>query len=60
MVIGHNPSLSELLTLLLTGKPTPTVCDLRKGGVAALRDDPNRRFQLDWIARPRLIRRLGE
>ncbi len=60
MVVGHNPNLSELLTLLLTGKTTPTVCDLRKAGLAALRDDPNRRFQLDWIARPRLVRRLGE
>jgi phosphohistidine phosphatase len=60
MVVGHNPSLSELLALLLTGQPTPTVCELRKGGLAALRDDPNGRFQVDWIARPRLIRRLGE
>jgi phosphohistidine phosphatase len=60
MAVGHNPSLSELLTLLLTGSPTPTICELRKGGLAALRDEPNRRFQVDWIARPRLIRRLGE
>jgi phosphohistidine phosphatase len=60
MLVGHNPNLSEFLTLLLTGRPRPTVCDLRKAGLAALRDDPNGRFQVDWIARPRLIRRLGD
>ena len=60
MLVGHNPNLSDLLTLLLTGQPGPTVCDLRKAGVAALRDDPNRRLQIDWIARPRLIRELSD
>jgi phosphohistidine phosphatase len=60
MIVGHNPNLSELLTLLLTGRPGPVLCDLRKAGIAALRDDPNRRFQVDWIARPRVVRRLSE
>jgi phosphohistidine phosphatase len=60
MLVGHNPNLSEFLTLTLIGRPRQTLCDLRKAGLAALRDDPNGRFQVDWIARPRLIRRLGD
>lgn len=59
MLVGHNPNLSELLTLLVAGHPRPTVCELRKAGLAALRDDPGGRYLIDWIARPRLIRRLG-
>jgi phosphohistidine phosphatase len=59
MLVGHNPNLSELLALLTTGKTHPTVVELRKGGVAALRDDPTGSYQIDWITRPRLIRRLG-
>jgi phosphohistidine phosphatase len=60
MLVGHNPNLSELLTLLLTGQPTPVVVELRKGGVAALRDDPTGRYHIDWLSRPRLVRRLSE
>jgi phosphohistidine phosphatase len=59
MLVGHNPNLSELLNLLVAGQPRPVFCGLRKAGFAALRDDPNGRYQIDWITRPRLIRRLG-
>jgi phosphohistidine phosphatase len=59
MLVGHNPNLSELLTLLVDDRPRPVVCDLRKAGLAALREDPHGRYLIDWIARPRLIRRLG-
>lgn len=59
MLVGHNPNLSELLNLLLTGQARPAICALRKAGLAALRDDPAGRFQLDWITRPRLVRRLS-
>ena len=58
MLVGHNPNLSELLTLLVAGRSRPVLCDLRKAGLAALRDDPNGRYLIDWIARPRVIRRL--
>ncbi len=60
MLVGHNPNLSELLTLLVAGRSRPILCDLRKAGLAALRDDPNGRWLIDWIARPRLIRRLSD
>ncbi len=58
MLVGHNPAFSELIGLLIAGEPTRTVCELRKGGVAAFRRDPGGAFRLDWIARPRLFRRL--
>lgn len=60
MLVGHNPNLSELLTLLTTGVSTPPLVEIRKAGVAALRDDPTGRYVVDWITRPRLVRRLSE
>ena len=56
MVVGHNPSLSDLLALLTTGDANHGYCELRKGGVAALRGDPRGLYQVDWIARPKLFR----
>jgi phosphohistidine phosphatase len=60
MLVGHNPNLSELLTLLTTGQTNPTVLELRKGGVAALRDDPTGQYRIEWLSRPRLVRRLSD
>lgn len=57
MIVGHNPSLSDLAGLLLTGdRPLPSV-ELRKGGIAAFAAGPDGSLQLDWIARPKLLRR---
>lgn len=36
MIVGHNPTLSDLLSLLVFGAPHPMICDLKKGGIAAL------------------------
>jgi phosphohistidine phosphatase len=63
MIVGHNPSLSDLITLLVLGrrKTGPPICDLKKGGIAALEPSASSpdRFELLWIATPRLIRRLA-
>ncbi len=63
MIVGHNPALSDLITLLVLGKrkPGPPICDLKKGGIAALEPlaSSPERFDLLWIATPRLIRRLA-
>ena len=56
MVVGHNPSLSDLLALLTTGDSNHAYCELRKGGIAALSGDPRGLYQVDWIARPKLFR----
>jgi len=60
MLVGHNPSLTDLVGLLITGNQAPAICELRKGGVAALRADLDGRMQLDWLARPRIFRRLAD
>jgi phosphohistidine phosphatase len=57
MIVGHDPWISELVGLLV-GAPGSPLCALRKGGIAALRDHPDGGLILDWLARPRLLRRL--
>ena len=60
MIVGHNPSLSEILGLLVIGASDPLLCELKKGGVAALSTRPEGGFVLDWIAQPRLLRLAGD
>jgi phosphohistidine phosphatase len=60
MVVGHNPALSELVGLLAVGSTDPWLCELKKGGVAALSTRADGGFALDWIAPPRLLRLLGD
>jgi phosphohistidine phosphatase len=61
MVVGHEPQLSSLAALLLTGSPGGLSIDLRKGGCIAL-DVPARSdkggAKLDWMLTPRQLRRL--
>ncbi|CAN5911359.1 phosphohistidine phosphatase SixA [soil metagenome] len=60
MIVGHNQALSDLVALLAIGSTNfVPFCDLEKGGLAAFRDDGSGRLQLDWLATPRLIRRLS-
>ena len=57
MIVGHNPTLSSLLTLLVVGPDQPPIADLHKGGIAALHiAEGTERYQIDWIARPKLFR----
>jgi phosphohistidine phosphatase len=60
LLVGHNPSLTDLIGLLITGEPGPPLCELRTGGVAALSTDGDGGMRLDWLARPRLFRRLRD
>jgi phosphohistidine phosphatase len=60
MLVGHNPSLMDLIGLLIAGAPGPPPCELRKGGVAALSTQFNGHVRLDWLARPSLLRRLSD
>ena len=56
MIVGHNPNLTNLMSLLTTGDAHLNYCELRKGGVAALTGDPRGLYKVDWIARPKLFR----
>jgi phosphohistidine phosphatase len=59
MIVGHNPALSQLLGLLVTGAADPWLCELKKGGIAALSPRPEGNHVLDWIAQPRILKRLS-
>ena len=60
MLVGHNPTLSDLVSLLVLGATMPLICDLKKGGIAALarRAGASGLYELAWAAPPRLTRRL--
>ncbi len=59
MLVGHDPWISDLIGLLTTGRIDPSFCQLRKAGVAALSRQAAGRFTLDWLARPKLLRKIG-
>ena len=61
MIVGHNPSLSDLVGLLTLGDAGKLPLELKKGGIAALSTSAllKPRYHLDWIAPPALIRRIG-
>jgi len=61
MLVGHEPGLSSLASLLLTGSVDGVRVDLKKGGCVALsiRTPAPRAATLLWLATPRALRRLG-
>ncbi len=58
MIVGHNPTFSDLLALLLGASVAATPFELGKGGLAALEAISPRSYQLKWLASPGLFRRL--
>jgi len=61
MFVGHEPVLSHLASLLLTGAVDGVRIDLKKGGCIALtiRAPAPRPAVLDWVVTPRTLRSLG-
>jgi phosphohistidine phosphatase len=62
LIVGHEPGLSGLIALLLTGSPDGMRLVLKKGGLVALEvHDLARRggTSLRWMLTPRQLRRLG-
>jgi phosphohistidine phosphatase len=61
MLVGHEPYLSRLISMLLTGNPNLTVV-MKKGGLCTL-DLETLRFgrcaRLTWLLTPRQLRRLA-
>lgn len=60
-VVGHEPQLSSLVGLLLTGRPAP-ILELKKGAVALVHLPPPVRpgtGLLHWALAPSQLRRLG-
>lgn len=60
MIVGHNMNLSMLVGELL-GQSSTLLTELRKGGIAAL-DKPlhSSNYQLDWLATPKLLRKISK
>jgi phosphohistidine phosphatase len=61
LLVGHEPLLSGLASLLLTGSVDGMRIDLKKGGCIAvtIRTPAPRAASLAWVATPRALRRLG-
>ncbi len=59
LIVGHEPWMSDLVRLLVVGSAGPPICQLRKGGVAALASESDGLYRIEWLARPRLLRKLN-
>ncbi len=60
MIVGHNPDLSDLVSLLSLGDVGRFTFELKKGGLAALSAGVHTGpyYQLAWTAPPGLLRRI--
>jgi phosphohistidine phosphatase len=54
MVVGHNPSFSEFLSLLVSDNASENTVELKKGGLAKL-DVKQQRGTLRWYITPKLL-----
>jgi phosphohistidine phosphatase len=60
-LVGHEPQLSSLVSLLLTGHTGSVALDLKKGGVVLLdcaREPAPGEALLRWFASPKILRSL--
>jgi phosphohistidine phosphatase len=60
MVVGHNPSLSEFLSLLISGGASKTAVELRKGAAAKVEITGKRSATLSWCLTPKTVRAAYE
>jgi phosphohistidine phosphatase len=56
MVVGHNPSLSQFLSLLVTGGASATAMDMKKGAVARVEYQGKQPPVLSWMITPKVAR----
>lgn len=59
MLVGHQPSLGELASQLLTGSPLAVPLPFKKGAIAAIElgsIPPRRPGELLWFAPPKMLR----
>jgi phosphohistidine phosphatase len=60
MLVGHNPSLSRYLSLLLTAGASDRMTQLKKGSVARVELDSHGRAVLNWFLTPKLVHSVYE
>jgi len=58
MVVGHNPSLSRFLSLMLSGGANDRGVDLKKGAVARVDWSTRKPAVLNWCITPKLVRTI--
>ena len=60
-LVGHEPFMGELASLLLTGDPVRATIQFKKGAIACLRIHATLagRAELVWLLPPRVLRSLG-
>lgn len=62
MLVGHEPGLSRLASLLLTGDESALQVQLKKASAALIETDPEitpGQAVLLWVAQPAALRRIG-
>jgi phosphohistidine phosphatase len=62
MIVGHEPNLSSVVALLLTGQPDGASIELKKGACAAVEltaFEPRGGATLRWLMPPRALRHAG-
>ncbi|HXZ78629.1 MAG TPA: phosphohistidine phosphatase SixA [Terriglobales bacterium] len=60
MVVGHNPNLSEFLSLLISDGSADTSIYLKKGGLARVELEGRGAPLLNWCLTPKLVRKIQE
>lgn len=55
MVVGHNPSLSQFLSNLISGSENGRGIDLKKGAVARVEYDGRKPAVMTWCVTPRIV-----
>lgn len=61
-LVGHEPWMSELLSLLLTGDPSLVASEFKKGAAALVSCDgvaAAGNFRLSWLVQPGALRRIA-
>jgi len=58
LVVGHNPSLSQFLSLLISEGASESSADLKKGAIARV-DLSGRMGILKWVLTPKIVQTLS-
>jgi phosphohistidine phosphatase len=55
MIVGHQPFLGKLSSLLLTGYESAGPIAFHNGGVLCLGRTADNRWQVEWLVTPELV-----
>lgn len=60
MVVGHNPGLSQFLSLLLSAGSNDKSISLKKGAVARVEMNSRKPADLNWSITPKIVRAIQD